>query len=51
MKLIYNNIMPFKGFKAMILFGFCFLRKCMIMSETDPNHVSTRSVHVSVLCV
>ena len=27
MKLIYNNIIPFKGFKAINLFGLCFVRK------------------------
>ena len=27
MKIIYNNIIPFKGFKAMNLFGVLFVRK------------------------
>lgn len=39
MKLIYNNIIPFKGFKAINLFGLCFVRKGMKMSEKDINHV------------
>ena len=43
MKLIYNNIIPFKGFKAMNLFGLCFVRKGMKMSEKDINHKSIHS--------
>ena len=27
MKIIYNNIIPFKGYLAMNLFGFLFVRK------------------------
>jgi hypothetical protein len=40
MKLIYNNIIPFKGFKAINLFGLCFVRKGMKMFEKDINHES-----------
>lgn len=45
MKLIYNNIIPFKGFKAINLFGLCFVRKGMKMSEKDINH---ESIHTAV---
>ena len=38
MKLIYNNLIPFKGFKAINLFGLCFVRNGMKMSEKDINH-------------
>lgn len=38
MKIIYNNIIPFKGFKAINLFGLLFVRKGSKMSEVDINH-------------
>lgn len=38
MKLIYNNLIPFKGYKAINLFGILFVRKGCTMSEADINH-------------
>ena len=38
MKIIYNNIIPFPGFKAINLFGVLFVRKGCTMSESDINH-------------
>lgn len=38
MKMIYNNVIPFNGFKAINLFGFLFVRKGCRMSEVDLNH-------------
>lgn len=38
MKIIYNNLIPFKGFKAINLFGVLFVRKGCTMSESDINH-------------
>ena len=38
MKVIYNNVIPFKGFKAINIFGFCFIRSGCKMSEKDLNH-------------
>ena len=38
MKVIYNNIIPFKGFKCINLFGVLFVRKGCFMSEEDLNH-------------
>lgn len=38
MKVIYNNIIPFPGFKAINLFGVLFVRKGCTMSEMDINH-------------
>ena len=40
MKIIYNNIIPFKGFKAMNLFGVLFVRNDIKtpMDEIDINH-------------
>ena len=36
MKIIYNKVIPFKGFKAINLFGFLFARKPLL--EIDINH-------------
>lgn len=38
MKIIYNNLIPFKGFKCINLFGVLFVRKGCFMSEEDLNH-------------
>ena len=38
MKIIYNNIIPLPGFKAVNLFGVLFVRKGCTMSDTDLNH-------------
>lgn len=38
MKIIYNNIIPFPGFKAINLFGVLFVRNGCTMSESDINH-------------
>lgn len=38
MKIIYNNIIPFPGYKAINLFGVLFVRKGAVMKEEDINH-------------
>jgi len=38
MKIIYNDIIPFPGYKAINLFGVLFVRKGMTMRDTDLNH-------------
>lgn len=38
MKIIYNKIVPFKGYKAINLFGALFVRKGCAMSQQDINH-------------
>lgn len=38
MKVIYNNIIPFPGFKAINLCGVLFVRNGCTMSESDINH-------------
>lgn len=35
---IYNNIIPFKGYKAINLFGFIFARKGCNLTDVDINH-------------
>lgn len=38
MKIVYNSVIPFKGYKAINLFGVLFVRKGKTMSDTDLNH-------------
>ena len=39
MKIVYNNITPFKGFAAINLFGVIFARKeCRPLSTSTVNH-------------
>ena len=38
MKIIRNKVIPFKGFKAINLFGVLFVREEAVMSEADINH-------------
>lgn len=38
MKIIYNDIIPFPGFKVINLFGFLFARKGSIINERTLNH-------------
>lgn len=38
MKIIYNNIIPFPGFKAINLFGILFVRKNAYIDKYTLNH-------------
>lgn len=38
MKKIYNNFIPFKGFKAMNFFGILFVRNPSKLTKIDENH-------------
>lgn len=38
MKVIRNGLIPFKGFKAINLFGVVFVRKECVMTAADVNH-------------
>lgn len=38
MIIIYNNIIPFKGFKAINLFGVLFVRKGYKLNDIDIRH-------------
>lgn len=46
MKVIYNNIIPFKGFKCINLFGVLFVRKGCFMSDKDFNHEAIHSAQM-----
>ena len=37
---VYNNIIPFKGYKAMAVWPFLFIRKGAVVSEKLINHES-----------
>lgn len=38
MKVIYNNLIPFKGYKAINIFGLVFVRKGAKFTEVDYTH-------------
>ena len=38
MKVVYNNLIPFKGYKAINLFGIVFARKGAVLTGKDLNH-------------
>lgn len=38
MKVVYNDWIPFRGFKCINLFGVLFVRRGCVMSERDFNH-------------
>ena len=46
MKIIYNNIVPFPGYKAINLFGILFVREGAKISEQDLNHESIHTAQM-----
>ena len=38
MKVVHNNLIPFKGYKAINLFGIVFVRKEAVLTGKDFNH-------------
>lgn len=38
MKIVYNDFIPFKGFKCINFFGVLFVRNNTVMSDEDLNH-------------
>lgn len=49
MNVIYNKIIPFKGFKCVNLFGILFVRVGCKMSETDFNHEAIHTAQMKEL--
>ena len=47
MKIIYNNLIPFKGYKATNLFGIIFARKPL--TEIDINHEAIHTAQMKEL--
>lgn len=46
MKIIKNKFIPFKGFKAINLFGILFVRKECELSQRDINHESIHTAQM-----
>lgn len=38
MKIVYNKVIPFEGFKCINLFGVLFVRDGLVMRNEDINH-------------
>ena len=50
MKVIYNNIIPFRGFSAINLFGLIFARKeCEPLSKQTLNHEAIHTAQMREL--
>lgn len=49
MKIIYNKLIPFKGFKAINLFGVLFIRKGAKLTKTLINHESIHTAQMKEL--
>lgn len=49
MKIIYNNLIPFKGFKCINLFGILFVRNGFVMKDKDLNHESIHTAQMKEL--
>lgn len=49
MKVIYNNIIPFPGYKAINLFGILFVRKGYVIDAVDYNHESIHTAQMKEL--
>lgn len=49
MKIVYNNIIPLRGFKAINLFGVLFVRKGASMTDVDINHESIHTAQIKEL--
>lgn len=49
MRVIHNDWIPFKGFKAINLFGICFVRKPHKMTPHDYNHENIHTAQMREL--
>lgn len=49
MKIIYNNYIPFKGFRAINLFGVCFARRGQVMTPQSINHEKIHTAQMKEL--
>ena len=46
MEIVRNNIIPFKGYKCVNLFGILFVRSDAVMTSTDINHESIHTAQM-----
>ena len=51
MKIIRNNIIPFKGFSAINLFGILFVRKEAKIDKITLNHESIHSAQIAEVMI
>ena len=49
MKIIYNNIIPFKGFSCINICGILFVRKGIIVTDRLLNHENIHTVQMKEL--
>lgn len=49
MRVVYNKVMPFKGYKCVNLFGVLFVRKGCTMTPTDYNHEAIHTAQMKEL--
>ena len=49
MKIVYNNIIPFKGFVAINLFGILFVRRNVILTDRIMNHEKIHTAQMKEL--
>lgn len=49
MKVIYNTIIPFRGFKAINICGILFARKGSVIRQKDLNHESIHTAQIKEL--
>lgn len=49
MKVIYNRLIPFRGFKCINLFGILFVREGCAMSRIDFNHEAIHTAQMKEL--
>lgn len=49
MKVIYNRLIPFKGYKCINLLGILFVRKGCFMSSQDLNHEAIHTAQMREL--
>ena len=49
MKVIYNKVIPFKGYKCVNLLGVLFVREGCTMSATDYNHEAIHTAQMKEL--
>jgi len=49
MKIIRNNIIPFKGYKAINLFGVLFVRQDAVIDEITLNHEAIHTAQMKEL--
>lgn len=49
MRVVYNKVMPFKGYKCVNLFGVLFVRKGCTMTATDYNHEAIHTAQMKEL--